>query len=218
MQSYVVSRLLKVAQSSTMTSRHATAITCGKRLLTMDTNCSLPAGELIDAADNIRVTQGNSSKKYERCNYKQTSNLTKDIKVSCNTRNVKDVKDIHRLKDIIKRNGLVLARHAEENALDRYKKLIERTGVRYTTRKLHLTVIRINAKGELMESKPCSHCVTVLCNYGIRKVTYSTKDGRLITESLQTIISQPSVGYRSADRALDMLDEMLAYYDTSYTK
>ena len=136
-----------------------------------------------------------------------------DNLVSTNSQSMKqDVKNIRRLLKQVKRTGLVLARHAEENALDRYKKLIERTGTKYTTRKLHLTVIRINARGELTESKPCSHCVAVLRDYGIRKITYSTKEGTLVTESLQTITSQPSVGYRSAERALQMLDEMLTYY------
>ena len=53
MQTQVLSQLLKVAQSSTMGSKHAAAITCGKRLLAIDTNCSLPAGELVDIASTV---------------------------------------------------------------------------------------------------------------------------------------------------------------------
>ena len=146
----------------------------------------------------------------------RSTNSTKDIKVLEENRSAlyksQDVKNIRKLLKQVKRNGLVLARHAEENVLARYKKLIDRTGAKYATRKLHLTVIRINAKGELTESKPCSHCVQVLRAYGIRKITYSTKDGTLITESLQTITSMPSVGYRSSERAVQMLNEMLTFY------
>lgn len=80
MQNYVVSQLLKAAQSSTMSSRHAAAITCGKRLLTVDTNCSLPAGELVDIAATAVASQcatqcqprGHSSNTFGQCNHKQT--------------------------------------------------------------------------------------------------------------------------------------------------
>lgn len=81
-------------------------------------------------------------------------------------------------------------------------------------RKLHVVVIRINTNNEITESKPCSHCVDVMRSYGIRKVTYSTKSGDLVTESLTTIVTQPSVGYRSVERAINILDEMVAFYST----
>ena len=124
-----------------------------------------------------------------------------------------DVKNIRRLKKTINRTGLVLARHAEENVLARYNKLLEKVDAKtYKKRKLCLLVIRINAQGELTESKPCSHCVEVLKEYGIRKVSYSTKEGTIVSESLETMVTSPSVGYRSAERALAMLDEMLELY------
>lgn len=124
-----------------------------------------------------------------------------------------DAKNIRKLKKTIKRTGLVLARHAEENVLARYNKLLEKVDAKsYKKRKLCLLVIRINAQGELTESKPCSHCVEVLKEYGIRKVSYSTKEGIIVSESLETMITSPSVGYRSVERALAMLDEMLDLY------
>ena len=127
--------------------------------------------------------------------------------------NEQDVKNIRKLKKTIKRTGLVLARHAEENVLARYSKLLKKVDAKsYKKRKLCLLVIRINAHGELTESKPCSHCVEVLKEYGIRKVSYSTKEGIIVTESLDNITTQPSVGYRSVERALVILDEMLNLY------
>lgn len=126
-----------------------------------------------------------------------------------------DVKKVRRLKTQIRRTGLVLARHAEENALSKYHDGIGikgRKGV--ARRKLHMVVIRVNSVGDITESKPCSHCVDVMRSYGIRKVTYSTRDGTLTTESIALIESQPSVGYRSVDRALNILDEMLRVYST----
>lgn len=112
----------------------------------------------------------------------------------------------------MKRTGLVLACHAEENALHKYHSC---AGVRgrkkITPRKLHMVVIRINSEGNLTESKPCSHCVDVMKSYGIRKVTYSTKNGALVTERLSTIITQPSVGYRSVERSLIALDAIINF-------
>lgn len=123
------------------------------------------------------------------------------------------VKRVLELKREVHRSGLVLARHAEENALDRYRSLIGIRGrKKIKARKLHLVVIRIDPKNQITESKPCSHCVSVMRNFGMRKVTYSNKAGELITELLVSIQTSPSVGYRSIERAMTMLDEMLAYY------
>ena len=64
MQSQVLPQLLKAASTSTMGSKHAAAIMYGKRLLAIDTNCSLPAGQLVDVAATViahdRVTQHHS--------------------------------------------------------------------------------------------------------------------------------------------------------------
>jgi deoxycytidylate deaminase len=123
------------------------------------------------------------------------------------------VKNALKLKREAHRSGLILARHAEENALDRYRSVIGVRGrKKMKIRKLHLVVIRIDCRDNITESKPCSHCVEVMRNFGIRKVTYSNKAGELITELLANIISHPSVGYQSAARAMRVIDEMLAYY------
>lgn len=104
----------------------------------------------------------------------------------------------------------MLARHAEENVLQKYHSKIGTQGRKVITpRKLHMYVIRINKAGEITESKPCSHCAQILRNYGIRRVTYSTKEGSLVTESLETIKTEPSVGYRSVERVMNILDEIL---------
>lgn len=120
-----------------------------------------------------------------------------------------DIKEIATLKRKIQRMGLVLSRHAEENVLTKYEASI---GIRdrkpVAKRKLHMVVIRISASEELMESKPCANCIKLLREYGIRKITYST-GGELVTESLATMVGQPSVGYRSVDRAISILDSML---------
>lgn len=109
----------------------------------------------------------------------------------------------------------MLARHAEENALDRYHSGIGFKGrKKITPRKLHIIVIRVNSIGDMVESKPCSHCTEVMRSYGIRKVTYSTNNGIIITESLTTIVTQPSVGYRSTERAINILDEMLKIHSS----
>jgi deoxycytidylate deaminase len=127
--------------------------------------------------------------------------------------NTVDMKNVLRLKRQIQRSGLVLARHAEENALEKYISSIGIKGRKAVARrKLHVVVIRINNENEITESKPCSHCVEVMRSYGIRKVTYSTRDGKLITESLTLIVTQPSVGYRSVERAINVLDEMVNFY------
>lgn len=109
----------------------------------------------------------------------------------------------------------MLARHAEENALEKYRSKIgfrDRKAV--SPRKLRMIVIRINAKGELVNSKPCSNCVKIMKEYGIRKVTYSTPEG-MVTESIETINSTPSVGQRSVDRAISILDEMVEDFNNT---
>jgi len=104
----------------------------------------------------------------------------------------------------------MLACHAEESVIAKYNSSIgvgNRKSI--TSRKLHLYVIRIDSFSNLTESKPCSHCVQVMVSYGIRKITYSTKSGILVTESLSTIISHDSIGYRSVANAISIIDEML---------
>lgn len=46
----VIPKLVTLAKTSNMTSRHAAAIVAGKRTLSTATNCSLPAGQLVNIA------------------------------------------------------------------------------------------------------------------------------------------------------------------------
>jgi deoxycytidylate deaminase len=126
-----------------------------------------------------------------------------------------NAKSFVRLRQEIQRNGLVLAKHAEENALNKYNLNIGNGGRKaISKRKLHVVVIRIDSNYELTESKPCSHCAEVMRLYGIRKVTYSTRNGNLITEHLNLIVTHSSVGYRSVERAINILDEMINFNST----
>lgn len=117
------------------------------------------------------------------------------------------------LKREIYQRGLTVALHAEENALHQYQTKIPLRGQkRIRPRKLHMVVIRIDSLDQLTESKPCTHCIEVMRSYGIRKVTYSTKDSEIITEFLVNIVSEHSRGYRSVERVLEVLDDTLTYY------
>lgn len=138
----------------------------------------------------------------------------KKRKTPCEPFSESDVKKVAQLKREVLRTGLILARHAEENALDKYESSIGVRGRKAVAkRKLVMYCIRINRAGDLAESKPCSHCVEVMKEYGIRKVVYSTKGGTLVTELLSTIESEPSVGYKSVDRAIRILDEMVNQFN-----
>lgn len=107
---------------------------------------------------------------------------------------------------------MALSKHAEENAVDKYLSTIGIKGrKKIASRKLHIIVVRINSLGELTESKPCSHCVSVMRDRGIRKVTYSNKHGELITESVKSMdtSTHSSVGYRSIEDAIHILDTII---------
>lgn len=111
---------------------------------------------------------------------------------------------------------MILARHAEENVIAKYRSLI---GVKdrkeFPKRKLHIMVIRINSNNELTESKPCGHCLEVMQSYGIRKVTYSTRQGIMVTESLINIPKEASAGYNAVQSSINILDDMLKFYNSA---
>ena len=159
------------------------------------------------------VPQSNRSNEVSRL---RSNCCTKDIKYLKVQKNhgvvdKSEAKQILRLKRKIQRTGLALARHAEESALAKYQSSVGVRGRKpIARRKLIMYCVRINSIGELTESKPCSHCAEVMRNYGIRKVKYSTWEGAIITESLATIVTRPSVGYRSVERVVHILDEMMA--------
>lgn len=74
-------------------------------------------------------------------------------------------------------------------------------------------VIRINSNNELTESKPCGHCIEVMQSYGIRKVTYSTREGILVTECINNIPKEASAGYNAVEKSINILNDMLKFYN-----
>lgn len=59
--------------------------------------------------------------------------------------------------------------HAEEKAItDSLKKISESD-----LKKCELVIIRINNKGECLDSKPCANCSKIINRYSIKKVFYS---------------------------------------------
>lgn len=67
---HVIPELISLAKTSNMTSKHAAAVICGKRILSMATNHSLPAGELVDfAAKTNHEKKGHC---YQQCSFGST--------------------------------------------------------------------------------------------------------------------------------------------------
>jgi tRNA(Arg) A34 adenosine deaminase TadA len=117
-------------------------------------------------------------------------------------------KQLIHLKKEIKRTGYVLAHHAEENVINYFKDKIEpkkKNKKNFYRNKFTIVVIRINNNNELKSSNPCAHCVNVMKLFGIRKVIYSTNDGNFISELLENIQTNNSVGYNSLDLVLNTL-------------
>jgi len=117
-------------------------------------------------------------------------------------------KQLIHLKKAIKRTGYVLAHHAEENVINYFKDKIEpkkKNKKNFYRNKFTIVVIRINNNNELRSSNPCAHCVNVMKLFGIRKVIYSTNNGNFISELLENIETNNSVGYNSLDLVLNTL-------------
>ncbi|MEO6068462.1 MAG: hypothetical protein ABIQ41_10850 [Gemmatimonadales bacterium] len=173
--------------------------------------------DVLHAASH--VTNQHACKSREQQHH--SKHYIKDINVLKKTNQVnrlslKDVKTVIKLRRQIQRTGLTLAKHAEENALAKYQSSI---GIRdrkpIARRKLIMYCIRINKAENLVESKPCSHCLEVLKNFGIRKIIYSTSNGTLVSESIARINSEPSVGYRAVETAIQILDAMMDEFNNS---
>lgn len=122
------------------------------------------------------------------------------------------MKKLSQLRQYIKRYGLALAEHAEHDAWMNYvRHLGLRARKEIPRRKLHIYSIRINREKQLVDGKPCSTCREFLIAQGFRKVTYSTQQGTCITELLINTESRPSVGDRSIERSLKLLDQILGH-------
>ena len=50
-------------------------------------------------------------------------------------------------------------------------------------------VIRVNSKGNLVNSKPCNSCIYYMQLYGIKSVYYSDENGEIVREKLMNIES-----------------------------
>jgi len=97
-----------------------------------------------------------------------------------------------------KSKNIFLSFHAEEKAIRDFLRF-ERKRYRSISKNLILIVIRIDNKNNLIDSKPCSHCVKIMKNLGLKKVVYSQKDGSLIIERLSKIKSISSSGYKTIE-------------------
>lgn len=40
-------------------------------------------------------------------------------------------------------------------------------------------VVRVNKEGNLCDSEPCSNCISIMCQNGVKRVYYSTADGSI---------------------------------------
>lgn len=126
---------------------------------------------------------------------------------------VKYVGDANDLKNKIQDRGVIFAKHAEENVLQKFCRSKYRR--MYRPKQLTLIVIRIN-RYNIIDSKPCSNCVKIMRQFGLRRVIYSYSDGSLITESLNNIETSPSKGYSAKEDVIRQLDQIIDYYQKKF--
>lgn len=55
--------------------------------------------------------------------------------------------------------------------------------------KYNLLVIRVNSDGNIVNARPCHNCVDMLQSCGIKHVYYSTDNGSIIGERVNSIVS-----------------------------
>lgn len=83
--------------------------------------------------------------------------------------------------------------HAEMNAL---KELLFNSGKTFSSEnvrkfsKYSIVVLRVNKKGELLNSKPCLHCLTTLKSFNINKVYYSNNDGKIDEKKIKKLTTE----------------------------
>ena len=61
-------------------------------------------------------------------------------------------------------------------------------------RRIIVYSIRYDRNGNLVNGKPCSHCVKFLLNFGITRTVYSTKEGNLVASKLTDLDTTLSSG------------------------
>jgi deoxycytidylate deaminase len=75
--------------------------------------------------------------------------------------------------------------HAEDAAIHNVKTRYKRI----KTKNLKLMVVRVDAKKQLVVSKPCLNCTHMIYDYGIRKVYYINDQNKLVCERIHSMIS-----------------------------
>jgi len=114
MYRYILPDLISKAKISTMTSKHAAAVISGKCMLAMATNYSLPENLIFDVLmKDINVLK-------EKMENHETGSTVQSSK--------RNMKNVVRIKRQIQRTGLILARNAEENAIEKYQASIGKKG------------------------------------------------------------------------------------------
>jgi tRNA(Arg) A34 adenosine deaminase TadA len=215
----LIPELINLAKTSNMKSKHAAALIYEKTILCMATNNSytIENSHILNNSKSLKNDDFHDIIKIfrlvRRINYKTTQkssnkNLQKIVLNKTDLLKEFNNKQLIHLKKEIKRTGYVLAHHAEENVINYFKDKIEpkkKNKKNFYRNKFTIVVIRINNNNELKSSNPCAHCVNVMKLFGIRKVIYSTNDGNFISELLENIQTNNSVGYNSLDLVLNTL-------------
>lgn len=213
----LIPELINLAKTSNMKSKHAAALIYEKTILCMATNNSytIENSHILNNSKSLKNDDFHDIIKIfrlvRRINYKTTKDNKIDQKIILNKTDLLQKftnKQLIHLKKEIKRTGYVLAHHAEENVINYFKDKIEpkkKNKKNFYRNKFTIVVIRINNNNELKSSNPCAHCVNVMKLFGIRKVIYSTNDGNFISELLENIQTNNSVGYNSLDLVLNTL-------------
>lgn len=98
-----------------------------------------------------------------------------------------------------------LSTHAEEAVIENFRKKNQKI----RSNRLRIIVIRINSKGQLADSRPCNRCVRIMQQAGIKRVTYSNADGKIITSKLEDILPHASAGEKCLRRTLEIIDSVL---------
>jgi deoxycytidylate deaminase len=187
MLSRVAQELIILARNGNMRSKHAAAIIRRKKIMAVEVN------DFSSIHSRIRC---------RNVNLVYTLSLVENM-ADIKRRDKYTLKLAMDLKNKLNKPD-TLACHAEENVISKYLRKNK-----HSIKHLHIVVVRVNSMGEVMMSKPCANCINIMRKHGIKKVTYSTDGGFLVTESLQTIQSVPSSGHRSMSRAIDLLDSFI---------
>lgn len=97
-------------------------------------------------------------------------------------------------------NGLKLDTccHAEEHAINKYKKIPISRRCKLARKTLTIMVIRVSRTGVLGNSKPCANCLALMKRHRITRVIYSDEHGELVTEKVARMeTTHLSLAYRS---------------------